>query len=130
MPLPSTALIWFGVLGGPVAWGAQFIANLFLTFAQCNTDPRRQLPLHAWELGLSIAAATVAAAAEGVSVHVFCRTRVDDIAEQELRGEGSVPPVGRINFLAMIGLLTNFLSFAIIAMTAIGAPLLTMCQQS
>jgi hypothetical protein len=38
--------------------------------------------------------------------------------------------VGRINFLATTGLLVNTLALAIMLMTAIGAPLLRVCQQS
>jgi hypothetical protein len=38
--------------------------------------------------------------------------------------------VGRVNFLATTGLLVNALVLAIMIMTAIGAPLLRLCQQS
>lgn len=129
---PSSALIWFGVLGGPVAWAVQFVANLALTFAQCNAPSGRwQLPVHTLEIALSVAAITVGLLAMGVSLSLYRRTfRLDHIAAAERRGEGSAPPTGRINFLATVGLTVNFLALSIIVMTGIGAPLLPVCRQS
>jgi hypothetical protein len=129
---PSTALVWFGVLGGAAAWVLQFVANLAFTFAQCNAPSGRwELPVHGWAIALSAAAMAVGLAAEGVCALLFLRTReIDHVAIAERRGEGSAPPTGRINFLAIVGLTVNFLSLAIIAMTAISAPLLPLCQQS
>lgn len=129
---PSNALIWFGVLGGGAAWAVQFVANLAFTFAQCNAPAGRwQLPVHGWEIGLSAAAIAVGLAAEGVCVWLFLRTfHLDHVFEAERHGEGSPPPTGRISFLSMVGLTVNFLALAIMVMTAIGAPLLPVCQQS
>lgn len=129
---PPTAVIWFGVLGGGLAWALQFVANLAFTFAQCNAPPGRwQLPLHGWEIALSVAAVAVALGAIAVSGWLFRRTyHIDHIAEAERRGEGTAPPSGRINFLATVGLTVNFLALAIIVMTGIGAPLLEACRQS
>ena len=110
----------------------QFVVNLAFTFAQCNAPADRwQLPVHGWEIALSVAAIMVGLAAEAVCVWLFVRTyHVDHVAMSERRGEGSAPPTGRINFLAIVGLTVNFLSLSIIVMTAIGAPLLPVCQQS
>jgi hypothetical protein len=129
---PSTAVIWFAVLGGPVAWTVQFVTNLAFTFAQCNAPAGRwQLPVHGWEIVLSAVAVGVGLAAMGVSLWLYRRTyHLDHIAEAERRGEGSGPPSGRINFLAQVGLTVNFLALAIIVMTGIGAPLLEACRQS
>lgn len=130
--VPPSKLVWFAVIGGGLAWGAQFVANLFLTFAQCNQlTSHRTLPLHTIEVIISVVAALVAISAEGVAITLFRRTaRVDHTAQEEMRGLGSLPPVGRVNFLAMMGLLVNFLALSIIVMTAVGAPLLAVCQQS
>jgi hypothetical protein len=129
---PSNALVWFGVLGGAGAWVVQFVANLAFTFAQCNAPSGRwQLPVHGWEIALSAAAIAIGLAALAVSLRLYLRTfHLDHIAEAERRGEGSAPPTGRINFLATVGLTVNFLALAIMVMTAIGAPLLPVCQQS
>jgi 4-amino-4-deoxy-L-arabinose transferase-like glycosyltransferase len=129
---PSTALVWFGVLGGAVAWTAQFVAGLAFTFAQCNAPPGRwELPVQTWQSVLSIAGVVVGLIAVAVCVRLYRQTRnVDDAAETERLGEGTPPPAGRVNFLATTGLLVNALVLVIMIMTAIGAPLLRLCQQS
>jgi hypothetical protein len=84
-----------------------------------------------WQSGLAIAGVVVGLAATTVCVRLYRRTRaLDDVAGTERRGEGSPPPAGRVNFLATTGLLVNALALAIMIMTAIGAPLLRLCQQS
>jgi hypothetical protein len=124
--------VWFAVLGGSIAWAVQFIVNLMLGFAQCNAPPGRwSLPLHDLEIAISAAAIAVGVLAEVVAGWLYLRTaRLDHVAEEEREGEGTGPPIGRINFLAMVGLTVNFLSLAIVVMTGIGAPLLPTCQQS
>ena len=133
---PSTALVWFGVLGGAVAWATQFVAGLAFTFAQCNAPPGRwQLPVRTWQSALAVAGSLVGLAAISVCVRIYRRTRgaggdADAVAETERAGKGTPPPLGRINFLATTGLLVNTLALAIMLMTAIGAPMLRVCQQS
>lgn len=129
---PSTALIWFGVLGGAVAWATQFVAGLTFTWAQCNAPPGRwQLPVQTWQSALSIAGVVVGLVATAVCARLYRRTRnLDHAAAIERLGRGSPPPVGRINFLATTGLLVNMLALAIMIMTAIGAPFLNLCQQA
>jgi hypothetical protein len=81
---------------------------------------RWQLPVHGWEIALGAAAAGVALAAEAVCLRIFRATK----------GAESSPPAGRVHFLSVIGLTVNPLALAICLMTAIGAPMLTVCQQS
>lgn len=125
-------LLWFGVAGGGAAFVAQFVANLAFTFAQCNQPTTRwQLPVHSWQIGLSAGAGAVVLASMAACAWIFLRTfRVDDVFGQERRGDGSPPPLGRIHFLAIVGLIVNLLVLAIVVMTGIGAPLLPVCQQS
>jgi hypothetical protein len=129
---PSNARLWFAVLGGAGAWAVQFVINLAFTFAQCNAPAGRwRLPVHGWEIAVSAVAITIAAAAEAVSLRLYRQTfRLDHVAEGERRGMGGGPPTGRVNFLATVGLTVNFLALTIMIMTAIGAPLLPVCQQS
>ena len=129
---PFTALLWFGVLGGALAWATQFLAGLAFTFAQCNAPAGRSaLPVHTWQVSLSAAGILVGLTAAAVSLSIYRRTKdVDDVAAGEREGRGDPPPLGRINFLATTGLLVNALALAIMVMTAIGAPLLRVCQQS
>lgn len=129
---PRSAIVWFGVGGGSVAFALQFVTGLAFSFAQCNQPAGRwQLPVHAWQLAVAAAGAAVALASLGTSLWLFLRTfRIEDLSAEERRGDGYPPPLGRIHFLSIIGLTVNFLALAIIVMDGIGAPLLPLCQQS
>ncbi len=128
---PSNRLLWFGVLGGAVAWAVQFVANLAFTLAQCQQPARWMLPVHSWEIGISVAALLVGLASSACALSLFRRTyHIDHVMVQELHGDGHQPPLGRVHFLSIIGLTLNVISMTIIVMTAIGAPLLPVCQQS
>lgn len=129
---PSDRVVWFGVLGGAVAWVAQFVTNLAFSFAQCNAPAGRwQLPVRGFQIGLSVAAVGVGVLSMTVALWLYLLTfRFQRVGQAERRGEGSAPPTGRINFLAVVGLTVNFLALAIMVMTGIGAPLLTVCRQS
>jgi hypothetical protein len=129
---PSNWLVWFGVLGGPLAWAVQFVVNLYFTWAQCNAPVGRwQLPVHGWQIGISAGAVAITLLSMVVALWLYLYTfQFKHVPQAERRGEGSPPPTGRISFLATVGLTVNFLSLAIIVMTGIGAPLLPVCQQS
>lgn len=127
---PSNLLLWFGVLGGPLAWATQFVANLYLSFARCDSG-RWHLPIHVWQIGLSTGALVVGLAAFAVATRLYRQTAdVDGISQQVLRGFGGHPPAARVHFLAICALVVNLLTLIIIVMTGIGAPLLSVCQQS
>ena len=67
----------------------------------------------------------------GAALWIFRNTfRIADVFGEERRGDGSEPPLGRIHFMSIVGLVVNFLSLTIIVMDAIGAPLLSTCHQS
>jgi hypothetical protein len=118
---PPNALLWFGVLGGPLAWALEHVAGYAFGLAQCEQPVTRwQLPLHGWQIALAAGAALISLAAEAVSLRIFFRTRET----------GNAPPAGRVHFMSVVGLTVNPLALAIILMTGVGAPLLTLCQQS
>ena len=118
---PSNALVWFGVLGGALAWAAQHVANIGIGFARCHSpDARFPVAAHPWAAGLAVAGTLVALLAEAAALRVFCATR----------DAGSAPPLGRVRFLATIGLTVNPLVAAIILMSGVGTLLLPLCHQS
>jgi hypothetical protein len=128
---PSNAFVWFGVLGGGLAWVVQFVAGLAFTFAQCNQlGQRTMLPVRSWQAALAVAGTVVGLAAIAVAARLYRASAVDDVPAHVRHGDDARPPVGRVQFLAVIGLVVNFLAVAIMVMTAIGAPLLGACQQS
>lgn len=129
---PSNRLVWFAVLGGGLAWATQHVINVMMTYFTCNQSaPRLSPPLHVIELASSILALVIQLGALVASAVLFQQgRRVDAVVAQERHGEGAPPPIGRVTFLAMIGLTVNPLVLAITVMTAIGAPLLSICQQA
>lgn len=130
--LPSNAVIWFAVLGGGVAWVVQFTAGLAFTWAGCQPDAARTMvAVRGWQSVLAIGGTVVGLLAVAVALRLYRQTaRVDDVPASLRRGDGPAPPVGRVHFLATVGLLINALALAMMVMTAIGAPLLRVCQQS
>jgi hypothetical protein len=130
---PTNRVVWFAVLGGALAWVVQFVANLALTWAQCNPPAGRgfHVPVHTASIVISAVAIAIGALAMAISVWLYLYTyQFKHVVVAERRGEGSPPPTGRINFLAVVGLTVNFLSLAIMIMTGIGVPLLSVCKQS
>ncbi len=129
---PSNLLLWFGVLGGGAAWITEFFTGLFFTWAQCNQpDGRTELALRDWQTGLAAGGAVVGVISFLVCLRIYLQTHnFDDLAGEERRGDGHQPPLGRIHFLAVCGLLVNLTAIAIMIMTAVAAPQLAFCQQS
>lgn len=129
---PRSAVVWFAVGGGPIAFALQFVAGLAFSFAQCNQPGGRwQLPVRPWQAALAAAGLVIGLASLGTAIWLFLRTfRIGDVFEEERSGGGSAPPLGRIHFLAIVGLTVNCLTLAIIVMDGVGAPLLSLCQQS
>lgn len=126
----SSLLVWYGVGGGAVAWAIQFVAGLAFGYAECN-QTGRSVPVHAGQAAASGVAAVVALSSMGTAVWLFRNTyRIGDVFAQERRGDGAPPPVGRIHFLAIVGLTVNLLVLIIIVMDGVGTPLLNLCQQS
>jgi hypothetical protein len=128
---PSNLKLWFAVLGGPLAWALQFPVNAELGYSRCYSSPG--LPLHPLQIALPAAGVAVGLVATGICAWLYLFTRsfnLEKIAAAERAGKGSPPPIGRINFLSMVGLTVNFLAVTIMVMTAIGGPLLPACQQS
>jgi hypothetical protein len=129
---PPTALLWFGVAGGAFAWAAVHVAGYGFSLRRCiPTGTGALVALQPWQIGLAAGGALVAVTAIGVCVWLFVSTfRIGDVAGMERRGDGSPPPVGRVQFLSMVGLTVNVLALAIIVLDGVGAPLLMACQQS
>lgn len=126
----SSLVVWFAVGGGAVAWAVQFVVGLAFGFAECN-QAGRAVPVHAGQAAASAVAVVVTLASIGAGIWLFRNTyQVGDVFGEERRGDGATPPLGRIHFLALVGLTVNVLALAIIVMDGIGAPLLPLCQQA
>ncbi|MBV8432406.1 MAG: hypothetical protein JO244_14665 [Solirubrobacterales bacterium] len=126
----SSRLVWFAVGGGPVAWAIQFVIGLGFGYGECD-QAGRALPVHAGQVAATALATLVALASLGAGVWLFRNTyRTGNVFAEELRGDGASPPVGRINFLAIVGITVNLLILALIILQGIGPALMPQCQQA
>jgi membrane protein required for beta-lactamase induction len=119
-------LAWFGVLGGPVAWAAQFLLGMQFSLARCESPNQRfQFPVHTISPVLGAIGVLAGVIAELAAISVFRATRPDQHSQQ-----AADVTTGRLHFLAAVGITVNPLTLAICAMVAVGVPLLGLCQQS
>ena len=118
-------LMWFGLLGPPLAWTLQFLFGYGLTELACNPGGDRGVALDGLTLVATAVAASVALLAELSAFKVFRETRQVEGAG----GSEEPPPKGRVHFLATLGLLLGPLFFAIIVMNGVGAIVLRGCHQ-
>ena len=108
------------------------MAGLAFSFAQCDPHPGRwHVPVQQWQVGLAIGGLLLGIASTAAAVQIFRRTfRLGDMFGMERRGDGSQPPLGRIHFLAICGLVVNFLVMTIVVLDAVGTALHGLCQQT
>lgn len=123
-PAPAASpLLWFGVLGAPLAWLVQLFLGYWLAQAQCSpTGAEWGIRLDVWGIGVGVFCIAVAAAAGLTALALFRRTR--DAMEE------GPPPGGRTHFLAVVGLTVTPLFLILIAMTAAGTVVFFPCTQS
>jgi Ca2+/H+ antiporter len=119
----ASPLLWFGVAGAPLSWVAQFSFNYWLTEADCSlAGTRWGIALNAWVIGATVLAAAVALAAGLTAAFLFRATSGVEVE--------SSPPLGRVRFLATVGIAITPLFLAIILMNGVGATILPDCHQS
>ncbi len=89
------------------------------------------MPIHAGQAAASGVAALITLSSIASALWLFRSTyRAGDVFAEERRGDGATPPLGRVHFLAIVGITVNVLVLAIIIMDGVGVPLLNLCQQS
>jgi hypothetical protein len=120
---PVSPVLWYAVLGAPIAWALQFWVGYWVSQARCDR-PGYAAPadLTAWTIVAGIAALAVAFGALVTSIALYRRA-----ADAETKGP---PPDGRIKFLAVVGMAVAPLFIAIIAMTSSGVLVLMPCTQA
>ena len=106
------ALLWFGLLGGPVAWAVEHVLGIEVALARCNPAGLR-VSVHAWQLTAMGVAAAVVVAAEAAAWLAFSGTR-------EVDWEAD-PPRGRIRFLATAALALGPIFLTLVLLGGIGA---------
>jgi hypothetical protein len=120
-PHSRSLLVWYGVLGAPVAWASSHVVGWIVTETACSTAGNGwAISVNAWSAALLLGAGTIAAGAEAAAIWSFRRTR----------GAGEDLPGARLHFLSVIGILLGILFFTLIVISAIGSIALTECVQS
>jgi hypothetical protein len=119
-------LAWFGVLAGPLAWATQFLLGMQFSLARCESpNGRFQFPVHTISPLLAGTGVLVGVLAELAAIVVFRATRPDQHSQR-----AADVTIGRLHFLAAVGMTVNPLTLTICAMAAVGVPLLGLCHQS
>jgi hypothetical protein len=119
---PSSPVLWYAVLGAPIAWGLQFGISYWVTQAKCSVaGDRWGISVDAWVIVLTVLAAALALGGWLVSLGLFQATADDEM--------DSGPPGGRTRFLAAVGLAIAPIFLAIILLNGIGA-VVHSCTQS
>lgn len=113
-------LVWFGILGAPVAWTVQLWITSGLTLAACSAAGRHwDIPVDPLTTALTLLA-TLSAVLAAASATVVLRATGD---------AGGEPPAARVHFLAVIGLTVSFLFGCLIVMTGLGIVFHDLCHQ-
>jgi hypothetical protein len=105
-------LMWIGVGAAPVAWFTQFTVGQYLSVAAC-TPGGAGISVHGWTLPATIVAALVAAT--GI-LCAFATFRATSDA-----GNDTDPPVGRVHFMGIVGMVASPLFLCIILLGGLGA---------
>jgi hypothetical protein len=115
-------LLWFGLLGPPLAWTFQHVAGFALTDAACSGPGRTpEFTVDAWLIVVAAVGAAIALLGEIAAIVMFRRTR--QASEEEL-------PEARVHFMAVVAMTIGPLFLAIILMSGLGSILLSACRQS
>lgn len=120
---PVSPVLWYAVLGAPIAWALEFWIGYWAVEARCDR-PGYATPVDitGWTIVVGVAALLVACGALATSIVLFRRTSDS--------GSKGPPPRGRIRFLAVVGMTVAPLFIAIIVMTSSGVLVLMPCNQS
>jgi hypothetical protein len=106
--------LWFGLLGGPVAWSLQLLVDYPLVAHYCFPDAaRRTVPtidsLQILVIIVSVLALAVAIAALLTSLRSW-RTSGGNFGRERVTLVEAAPPPGRVRFMALGGILASGLT--------------------
>jgi hypothetical protein len=115
--LVPAALLWFGLLGAPLAWAGQLVVGYGVEEADCSAGSMRWgIESGTWELALTIATALVGALACAAAVLMLVRVRR---REPDLQG--------RVEFMAAGGILVSAVFLVLIVLGGAAAVYLEPC---
>jgi hypothetical protein len=112
-------LMWIGVMAAPIAWFTQFTVGQYLSVVAC-TPGGGGISVHGWALPATVVAGLVAVGGGLCALATFRATR-------EVKDD-SDPPLGRIHFMGVVGMIASPLFLFIILMGGLGALAHSGCQ--
>lgn len=110
----SLATLWFGLLGGPIAWTLQLLIDYPLVAHYCFPDAARRIVPTIDSLHLIVSIVSVLALAGAVAA-LFTALRSWRVSGGEFGGERAqlteaAPPPGRVCFMSLGGILVSSLT--------------------
>jgi len=121
---PHPALLWFGVLGAPLAWAFQLVAGYGLEEAACGTGTATD---ELWGVTSLTPIAVVCAAALAVAVLSLAAAA---LSRRRVTRERAADVRGYFGFTALAGVLVSTYFLALIALTTAGVLVLDPCEAS
>lgn len=118
---PVSPVLWFAVLGAPLAYVVQLGLGYWLAEAECSpTGGMWGISLAAWGIVVGSISAAIAAVAGLTALWLF-----------RCAGDyNGAPPDGRTAFLGVIGMTVSSLFLALILISAAGILTYHVCNQS
>jgi hypothetical protein len=104
--------MWIGVAAAPAAWFTQFTVGQYLSVVAC-TPGGGGISVHGWALPATLVAALVAVAGGLCALATYRATSEAD--------NDTDPPLGRIHFMGIVGMIASPLFLFIILMGGLGA---------
>jgi hypothetical protein len=119
-PRLVAALQLYAVLGAPLAWAAQLVLGYGMTQAVCAPPGAGwRFGIHPWEAGLTVAAAAVALGGGAAAAAL----------RQACDGGVISDPLGRVRFVATVGLAVGIIFLALIVFSGAGVLALEDCRR-
>jgi hypothetical protein len=112
-------MTFVGVAAAPAAWFTQFSVGQYLSVVSCTPGGGGISP-HSWTLPATIVGALLAVAGGLCALATFRATRDED--------NDSDPPLGRIHFIGIVGMVTSTLFLFVILMGGLGALSYSGCR--
>jgi len=108
------ATLWFGLLGGPIAWTLQLLIDYPLVAHYCFPDAARRIVPTIDSLHLIVSIVSVLALAGAVAA-LFTALRSWRVSGGDFGGERAqlteaAPPPGRVRFMSLGGILVSSLT--------------------
>jgi hypothetical protein len=114
-------LTWYGLLGAPLAWTLLHVAGVWIATGTCSpVGVSAGATPQPWSIAVAIGCAVLALLGLAAAGIVYLSTRGLE--------EDAPPPLGRIHFLAVVGVVIAPLFIAIILMAGLGGAALG-CEQ-